>query len=420
MLRVMGEHGSHTAEPKAFAVQAGDVLLEVRIAVGQMLEACGVPLQTVQRSHRQLGIDKMLAWRLSKVLQSDDPFATARHMPGAAAMRALFERAEAEAVAPEVIVRAEKSIERLEAFIHEHAQSRRAFDLMLSAHADQGVEEADLVHRKEATAALSYIWGVLARAHLRTYVCRPGASDMIDVAGIGGFIDLQWIKPNVGWLVSQRARYDDDDPARALPFGELGEHRPLDPGVQPGDVPLLRKYCSEPLPPMRRIEAGSGRVIDEIIQSNVGRSSATTCLIGEINYAWMPRYLSQGVDGSTYSVFSRTPAETFIFDYLIHRDMVTPSEPKLQVYGDLELRSETAPASLRSRHRLMPWKELENLGWGIKRAYTPHFARYVELLGDCFEALGWDSSEFLLHRAVIEHPVIPSTLSIWYELFPKP
>lgn len=416
MLRVMAERSSNGAKPKAFAVEATDVLQEVRTAVGQMLEACGAPVETVQRSHRQLGIDKMLAWRLSKVLQAEDPFASARHMPGAAAMRALFERAEAEEVAPDVIVRAQNSIERLESFIHEHAESRRAFDLMLSAHADQGMEESDLVHRKEATRALSYIWGVLARAQLRTYICRPGASDMIDVAAIGGFVDLQWIRPNVGWIVNQRARFHDVTGV-GMP---VGEHRPLDPDLKPGQVPLLRKYCSASFPPMRRVEGPHGLVIDEIMQSTVGRSSATTCLTGEVNYAWMPRFQGDlGVD-SCYNAAARTPAEVMILDFLLHRDLVTETHPKLFIYGDLEMRSDTTPVPQRSRHRLMSWKELEHLGWGIKRAYTPHFARYSEMLGDCLERLEWDASEFQFFRALIEHPVIPSTVAIQYDLPAKP
>ena len=354
MLRVMRQDNGSTAEAKPFAAQAGEVLLEVRTAVGQMLEACGVPVQTVQRSYRQLGVDKMLAWRLSKVLQADDPFSTARHMPGAAAMRSLFERAEAEHVSPQLIERARRSIEQLDAFIQEHAESRRAFELMLSAHAGQDLEETDLVHRKEATRALSYIWGVLARAQILTYICRPDHAGAIDVVAMGGVVDMQWIRPNVGWIVNQRMRFDEVG-------GELpiGEHRPLDPGLQPGDVPLLRDYCSTPFPPMQRVHGAHGLVMDEIIQSNVGRSSTTTCLIGEINYGWMPRYVEEDWEECTYNVRARTPTEVFVFDYLVHRDIEMASPPSLAIYGDLESRLGSFPRAVRERRRLMPWKKLE-------------------------------------------------------------
>src|SRR5690606_9689607 len=123
--------------------------------------------------------------------------------------------------------------------------------------------------------------------------CRPNGRGAIDVATVGGFVDMQWIRPKVGWTISWRGRHDH----RGSEW-PVGEHRPLDPDLGPDDVPLLKKYCSSPLPPMRRFVGLRGAVIDEIVQSNVGRTSSTTCMVGEVNPGWMPQYTEGEIDES--------------------------------------------------------------------------------------------------------------------------
>lgn len=398
-------------EAGSFSVQTRKALLEVRTAVGQMVEAFGVPVQSVQRSYKRLGIDQKLAWRLAKALQSEDPFAAARHVPGRAAMRGLFKRAEQEEVAKAVIERARLAVDGFDRLADAHAPSRRAFDLMLSAHAGPAIEEVDVVHRKEATAALSYTWGVVARAQLRAIVLRPGEAGLLDIASIGGFVDLQWVRPNVGWVINRKT-FIDDKGRHFAPHAT----RPIDSRVEEGGVPLLRDYCSPSVPPTRRVQLEHGAAADELVQSDVGTSSLITCMTGELNLACSGRYRDEDNWQASAFVAARTPTEVLLVDVLLHKDVETAGGPRLLIHGDFEPGSETVPAGLRTRHRLMPWKDLEFLGAGLGSAYTPCFARYAEMLGDCLQRLGWEASEFELYRAQIEHPVIPSSVVVQYEL----
>lgn len=373
-----------------------------------MLDACGVPVQSVQRAHRRLEIDKKLAWRLAKVLQGDDPYAAVRHVPGTAAMRRLFKRAEARHVSPAVLERARSAIDGFEAFSDTHAPSRRTLEHMLSAYTMADVEEADVGHRREAAISLGYLWGVLAAAQMRTYIVqRSNERGLLDVASIGGFVGLQWIRPNVGWVVHRTKCQDDDGQAWQCPPGEA-----LDPGVNPGSAPILRDYCSTPLPPMRRVAIESGFVIDELIQSDVGRSTATTCLTGEIYRGLAPGQQDERNRQGNLVVSARTPCEHFLLDVLMHEDVARDQNPELLVYGDFELGSDSVPIAKRQRNRIMPWKRLEHLGRGIRGAYTPCFKRYIEMLDECLERLGWTPSEFRLLRASIPYPVNPSTVAV--------
>lgn len=413
MLHAMGR--TSVAEPKIFSTHVGEIVLEVRTALGQMLAACGVSPQAVQRAYGQLHIDKKLAWRLGKVLQSDDPYVAARHIPGAAGMRALFDHARAEGIPAPVLERAREAIDRFDDFADAHARSRRAFDLMLSAHAASNLEEIDVIHRKEATIPQSYIWGVFAEAQLNTCIARVDESGLIDAVSISGYINLQWVRPNVGWVVKRGACCDDDGKPRSCPLPE-----PLDPTTRPGEVPLLKKYCSPVLPPMRRVRTSAGFMIDELVQDNVGTSSAATCVIAEIQRGWIPAFRDAHNRSGAYIAKSRTPCHMFLYDVLFHPDTLADVDPELLVFGDLEFGYEAAGVEHRSRHRLMPWKTLEDLGCGITRAYTSHFPPYVDMLADCFKHLGWDPAEFRLFRAAIEYPIIPSSVAIRYDLPERP
>src|SRR5690606_19789556 len=132
---------------------------------------------------------------------------------------------------------------------------------------------------------------------------------------------------------------------------------------------LLSKYCSPARPTIRRATNSAGMIIDELIHDNVGTSSATTCLVGELRRGWYSAYPERGNHDLAYLTHARTPCEVLLFDVFFHRDMIADTNPKLAIFGDLEFESEPNDTKHRTRHRLMPWKKLETLGWGITGAY---------------------------------------------------
>src|SRR5690606_27310219 len=97
------------------------------------------------------------------------------------------------------------------------------------------------------------------------------------------------------------------------------------------------------------------------VQANVGTSSATTCLVGELQRGWVPAYRDEHNRSGSLVASARTPCHILLFDALLHRDALVDADPRLLVFGDLEFQSETTPIERRSRNRLMPWKTLENL-----------------------------------------------------------
>lgn len=448
------------AEPAPFAQEAHTTMLRIRATLGQVIESCGVAAHGVQRAHRRLGIDKKLAWRLAKVLQSEDPYAAARHMPGMIAMRTLFQHAERHGTPEQLIRDCRAAMGAFDRLVGEHAGSRKAFELMLAAHATSGVEETDVIHRREATVALSYTCGVIARAQVRTHLVRPSRDTpgTLDIGVIAGFAGLQWVRPNVAWPIHHRPGRAHPGPYRApsiwfetddrprppnpdgapVPVDGAGPVRgePLDPSVESGDVPLLARFCSD-LPSMRRVAIEQGVVVDELVQQNVGTSSAVTCLTGELFRDVAPEgepapdpartpgpAKAPGPAGSqapthraVHVARARTPCELLLFDLLLHRDLLTDTPPELHIFADLELGSDALPVHQRTRHRMMAWHDVEHVAHehvaqGVKGAYTPYLPQYVDVLGWCLQRLAWVPSQFELFRTVVPHPVVPSTVGV--------
>jgi len=401
-----------TAEQGSFSEEASGALLAVRVAVGQLLDACAVPPQTVQRSHKRLQIDKNLAWRLAKVLQEEDLHAAARHMPGLNAMRALFAFAEGQQVPPQLISEVRDSLEAFGRLVEDRAGNRKTFELMLSAQSSSPEEDTDAVYRKEATIAQSYLWGVIAQAQIRANIVRPSAKPgFLDVAAIGGFVGLRWIRPGTGWVVSRTRCMSDDGAALRQPVGE-----PIDPAISPGAVPLLREYCSPNLPRLRRSEVEHGFVTDELVTDEVGVASSATVMTGELYRALVRSTRDEHNRTGSYVQRARTPCEALLFDVLLHKDLLRRDPPTLSVFGDMEYGSEMAPTAARQRNRIMQWQKLASLGKGVAAAYTPHFARYTQMLASTMARLGWNPEEFSVFRVEIPYPILPSSVAVQCEL----
>ncbi len=412
----MSDETRATVDLPPFEEDARQVVLQIRAAFAAIVDALGRPAAGAGELQLKLGIDKTLAWRIATLVQIRDPFLAAQRVPRPTSIEKFLTRAARQNVPPNLIKEARTAAEGFERLIHVHAGDRTSLEMMLSGHAIEGREQADLAQRKAAFTAQSYIWGVQARTQVKTDILHPsGERGLMDIASIRGFVDLRWIRPGVPWVIA-RMRCTDDDGQMRRKF----EREPIAGSYPTEDgrsvVPLLREFCSEPLPKFRRVGGSHGFLEDEIVEGPVGNTSAVTCMTGEVSCKITSYYRNEHNQSGIYVSRLRTPCTALLFDVLIHEELFGEVDPDVRVFGDLDVEAATTPMIHRSRHRLMTCATIEDLGTGLSGAYTQHAPRYDEMLRFCLDRLGWDSRRFKLFRVYIQYPAIPSSVFVRHDL----
>ena len=391
----------------------------LRTAFAAIIEELPNSVGRPQELSRVLGIDRNLGWKINKLAQSPDPFLAAQHVPGSGGIQIFLEAAKQRNVSPVTIESALAAVKEYERLVHEHAGDRVSLEMMLTSCARKGRDRIDLTHRRTAFRSNSYIWGIQAKTQLKTDILHPaGDTGILDIAAIRGFIGLRRIRANVAWTVA-RARCVNDD-------GHLRQklnREPLDPEViASGDalaVPLLREFCSRPLPEFRRVIGPHGFLQDKIVEGPVGNKGALNCITGEVVREAVPYYRDSDNVHADLIARVRTPCEQLVFDQLVHEDLFGRELPELVVYSEL---SDDVPApAYRDERLILPvCDSVEYLGKGPDVLHTPAVPRYAEMVRFVFDRLGWEGERFNVFRVKMAFPPIPSSVVMQRILPPRP
>jgi hypothetical protein len=152
----------------------------------------------------------------------------------------------------------------------------------------------------------------------------------------------------------------------------------------------------------------------EFVSSSVGRNHQITCVTGEILRRVEPRFGNEVYDDLCFSFPVRTPANSLVFDILIHRDLFPTNEPlKPNLYSDL---FGGGPGFYYEESDRLPLHEsMQYLGEG-NSVSTPDIPRYSEMLSLAFSRSGFAADEFNAYRLRVEYPTISTTLLVGRKL----
>jgi len=402
-----------------FEEQARQTIHGVRSAVGKLVEALPCDGSQPRELAKALGIDKTLAWKFSRLIRVADPFAAANHVPGSAGVQIFLNAARRERVPAPLIDAAAESLKEFERLIDIHAADRASLEMMLASCARHGPDRAALTHRRAAFRANSFIWGVQAKTQLKTdFFCPAAAKGMLDIATVRGFIDLRRIRANVPWVVA-RAKFMDDDGQQRRSLMRESIDPPSDSSEDDAPVPLLREFCTQPLPRFRRVSRMQGFVDDEIVGGPVGNTAATTYVTGEVVRDAVPYYRDEHNRFGESVARVHTPCEVLVLDQIVHESLFGDFDPLVSVCS--ELSGEMPPPEHVQDRLVLPVSiSVEYLGMGPAALHTPDVPRYVELGRHAFERLGWDGDRFRVHRLRLAYPPIPAAVAIVHELPERP
>jgi hypothetical protein len=227
----------------------------------------------------------------------------------------------------------------------------------------------------------------------------------MDAAAVRGVIDLKRLRPDVAWAVMRVGCWPEER-------GRGAESRePIDPLMADG-LPVLRGFCSHPLPRLRAIPVTPTLVDLELGAGAVGETGAVTCVVGEV-YRGLPRRATPEHGAGTLTPVLFTPCESLVQDVLVHEGAGVRGPFTVAAYGDA--RGEGFSARL-DRNRIPLAAEVERLGRGLDAVPAGELPRYRELIEHVHDRLGWRAEGFEVYRLRVRYPVTPSMVVVEFPL----
>jgi hypothetical protein len=367
---------------------------------------------TPQGLIRGLGLDKSLAWKLSKVLHAEGAVEAFNHLPGVAGLRLVANGLTAAGAPPEGVRKLREVAGELKHVIARHGGDRAGFETLLtslSAERDAARRSEDC--RKQAYRANGAIWGVQARLRLGLHVIAPNHDDpsFLDFVTCGGLYDLRRLRPSARWPIVHRQDYSSPD-------GQIRD-QPIDPACGPDDPPIIEAFCSSPTPALatRRVNNGT---LYELQSGPLGKTGAMTCVFGFLSPRHSPIAGTIDDDIGRYLTQLNTPVEHVLVDLLIHDDLSYTSPPEPPVIASRMETSADLMDDPDARYTLPVNEPLREFRATRSRLATPLVPRHPELVEFVTDRLGRKVEDFRVFRFVMRYPPIPAAVLLRHKLGP--
>ncbi len=393
------------APPPQFAVEAREVARTLQDAFAEVLRSVGADPSTPQSIVKEVGLNKNLAWKVSRIIQAEDAATALDLVPGASGVR-IFMRAAAKAHAnSDALSRAEDAIGAYEALIRTHTGDRATLEMMGSELDEARRQQRDEQHRKLLFQGASYVWGAQARAIVKMAAVIPGDKPgYMNFATISGFIDFRRLRPDVTWTMAKRDSSNDDG-------SEMPESPwyPLDRSGPTSAPPLLKEFCSQPIPELQRVE--TTREIRYVLpEGEIGNTGALTCLVGMVQKD-LPIYRTPENSYGTHSARCEVPAELMNIDMFFHESLPFTHRP------EISLHSNVGGYAYSKDGQQLPFNErIKDLGVSTVPPPAPEIPRYRQLMETFFSMIGHPLGEFHGYRVKIAYPAYPTALVMGYPL----
>ncbi|MBE0565674.1 MAG: hypothetical protein IH621_06955 [Krumholzibacteria bacterium] len=396
-----------------FKTEVQSSVSRLQECLDQVFAAMGGPGLSGAEVARALGLDNKLAWKLTRLARETDALKAVPFVPGEAAMQKALDAMSSSGLSAELVTRTTDAFTRFVDVAIHHAGNRTALDLLVAADRPGTLRATEMEQRRNSFVGNAYTWGVQAEVQLRCEFIHPSAEPgFLDFANIRGFYGLQRNRSDVQWPIN-RARFflDSNEVAWKIP------RYPIDPQLdaEPDTIPLLRDFCSQPIPEVRRTVEPNGNSVDHITAGAVGKTGAMTILTGEHLRRVRPDHEQEPDDYSAHACAVHTPSRLLHFDTFVYDGCYGNRSPKLAVFSEL---TATVAYPLSSPdHMLLPLSEkVEHLGQGLRRARSSALPNYLDLIRHVLDRLGWDESRFDVYRLTIEYPPIPVAVEMRWDI----
>jgi hypothetical protein len=396
-----------------FIDDAKSVLQEVRTSISGLVEAVGANIGEPQEMARRFALEKTLVWRICRVVGSPDTWTAASHIPGRAGLKTFVKALEQAGAPAERAESVRAAMSRFEELIERHSGDRDTFEIMLGGVSDQVARKQSEAFRRMAYLGNSAGWGVQARVNVTVQVLGPSLARPDDVAYgiIGGLVDFRRLRQDVPWPVATRASLSEPGRAQDSPLME-----PMDPTVGPSGIPMVREFCSSPLPQMRAVAAPHQGTRYEFTEGPVGHTASATCILGwhSPSVGNRSRYRTPKDQYGECCLSVNTPVETLYHDVYVHRDLNFKLPPRLLIFrrmpGGPDYLSDGQEAG-----QLPVTEDIIDLG-SPPDTMAPGLPRHSQMVTYATDRLGFPTRDFHGYRFCLRYPTVPSAVVFRFEL----
>jgi len=402
--------------PPTFEEHAKHVIQNMRTSLAELLSAVGANPTRSQDMARRLGVNKNLAWKISKIVGEDDPFAVPANIPGRSGVNIFIKSVEKAGAPTRAVASARQAFEAFEQLIDLHSGDRETLTMMLGSLTRAGQQERDETHRRIAFRGNCAIWGVQAHAQLCVNFIAPSKDneEMVDLAWLSGLVDFRRLRQEACWAMASARKIADDgtvlpvDTITAIDPNQSGDHK----------APLLSEFCSKPTPEVRIVPGPDGLIRYELVEGPVGNTAALSCIIGLHGRSFMRRWRAENDTIGEHAARLYTPTECLIHDLFVHEELDYAMGPSIHLYSQMP-GGPMYPASGRDVG-MLPLRETVHEVSGPAEVVTPELPDYHRMLSAVVTQLGWDAGKFRGFRLKMRYPPIPTLAVFRYDLTDRP
>lgn len=351
----------------------------------------GVDLQ------RSLGLDKKLAWQVSKLIRAVRPLSEVAHVPPRSSMERLVAAGENQGIAEDVLNRVNAAFESFERFVEEHGGDRAEMISLAGGLLSEHDPHHDLQVRRNVFRGNAHLWGIKLETVVFTNVFHSGGLESVTV---GGHIGIQRLRPGVSFS----RRVQADPPAFTDPT------KPLTPPEQQG-VRILEEFSTHPLPTMTPHTNRDGSVETEIEFPPSGRRGAVT--LYTVNHLMGKPGGQPRSSHVTASSGVSTPTEMLVTEMLVPQGMSDPATARVAVYGRRTMVDQVG--ELRTIDLLPQRETVAYMGTLESSPPVPGVPQHATAVRHVLEKLGWLNTKYDVYRCRVQYPLLHSLVHMAVE-----
>lgn len=398
----------------------GDVLdsfHDLRTCVLNLFEAADLDPSKTRELARELGVNRGLAWRLSRLVRTEDSTSVAHDVPGRQSMARFAKLCQQRGADESLVGQLLDSTDKYEELVAACSGSKKTLAMLLANRGeDTSAQDRERARRTLFEGACS-VWGVQAQTRFVTVFLFPSPEnpEKLSAAHITGYVGFRRLSERP-WPLSYEALHD----AQGNPYRMRKD--PLDPtGYEEGQLQLLPEFCDPREPKIEVVEHGDYKCFN-LAAGPVGNKGLTTCMFGSHLHEIYSRYTqpdSEELETAGFMVLLQTPVERVIFDYFVHEDIDMVGEPITHLLDRLTYPHQNRESDFDKQSMAID-ETPRTLTRGMRGAFTPHMTWYPKLIEFASAQIEMSIDRFNGTRFEMAYPPISTTLSRRITLGRKP
>jgi len=383
----------------------------VRVAMLDLYAHVGADPEMPQEVSRRFGVNKTLAWNVSKVMTVADPMESIPNLPGVSAFQSLLSAMERSGAERSIVDRARTAVLALDRTVERHVGDRATLELIVDG-ASPGSDDHLAQSRKFAFRGNSGLLGVQAKTRLMSVFMAPNASDpsRIDIAIVRGYMGLRRLRTAVRWPIFQLRAWGSDK-------GAISEDRwePLESetGGNRGSG-ILTRFSNVGETDLEVLQTPNGTNF-VLAPGPIGNAGAIDCFVGDCARAAASKYRSEKDTTGEFGATISAPTEQLIFDLIVDESLDFALHPEVRAFFGIFM-DESEESVPEGRLPLSVPRSVTPLPGRPPALATASVPQYSAIMQYVTQHMGWNGETLRGCRFTLAHPPLGSTILLRFKL----